>query len=314
MKAIRKVMLSWGNMSVPVKIMPLVDADSHKIPSEIDVHRECNQKVVTENLCPECQKLFRSEMQTFCPQCHQTIGPEIHNLCSKCRARVEESIVDKWCPSCEKKIIDKDIKSVFLVGKNQLMELTEEERQEWKKTFPDKDEIKVNWVIRKREINPVYFLTAYTLVPDKKGEYGYEFFRQVLSGDEFDLIADMVISTRNYRSIITHENGSLLLITLINYDEIVWPEIPQVQLPADLIEKGKDIMFKMAERRFKPEEHARNPYREYFETLVARKIEQKEVAFKPPAAPSLEALDEITKQLMANLPDAQEKTKKVTKK
>lgn len=315
MKAIRKATLVWGNVTVPVKIMPLVDTGAYKIPNEIEVHRKCNQKVTTETFCPKCNKPFiKAGFQTSCPNCHQIFEPKIQTFCLECQTLVTEPKIEKFCPTCQKKITDKDIKVVFLVGENQLIELTEKEKKKWQETFPDKEKINVVSIIRKREINPVYFLTTYMLVPDENGECGYEFFRQALSDNELVLVVDLVITTKNYRAIISHENGRLLLITLLNYDEIVWPEIPKVKLPPELIETGKDVMFKMADRQFKPEEHARNPYREYFYALVAKKIKKQKMIFKPPPVPSPEVLNGITKQLMANLQNLQEQIKKEAKK
>ena len=314
MKAIRKAVLSWWNLTVPVKIMPLIGSEVHLIPKEIDVHQKCNQDVTEAILCPSCKKVFKAKVQVSCPECHRTFEPEIQNLCSECKSKVKEPIIKKWCPTCKKQITDKVIKKVFPVGEDQLMELSDKEIEQWEKNFPDKEKINVGWVTRKREINPVYFLTTYTLVPDKKGEYGYEFFRQMLADNELVLIADVVISKNNYRAIISHENGRLLLITLVNYDEIEWPDVPPVQLPAELVEKGKDFLFKLADRQFRPEEHARDPYREYFQMLVAKKVEKREVAFRPPLVPSPEVQDEITKQLMASLLSVQQEIKKEEKK
>ncbi|MBI5228818.1 hypothetical protein HY991_01820, partial [Candidatus Micrarchaeota archaeon] len=125
MKAVRKAMLSWWNLTVPVKVMPLIDSEVHRIPKEISVHQKCNQKVAEENLCPKCKKVFKPEVQTACPKCHRVFKPEIQNLCSECKTKVKEPSTKKWCPTCNKAITDRVIKEVFPVDKDQLMELSD---------------------------------------------------------------------------------------------------------------------------------------------------------------------------------------------
>ena len=284
MKAVRKAELVLAMLSIPVKIVPILNKEAHLVPKEIEIHQECGQEIKKEWFCPACKKLFAAIDLTKCPSCGEVFEPEVNTYCVECKTKVESPEVDSWCPRCKKRLKPGEIEKVFLLKEDKLMKLTPKEKKNWKNLLPDRKKIEVKYVILKKGISILYFDSVYALAPEKKGIYEYVLLKEIL-GEEMALIAEVVLKTQHYRALIYPEMNVLLLITLNPYDKIVLPKIPEIELPFDVVEMGKEAIFQIASRRFRPEEHTRDMYREYFEMLVEKKIRRKKVTLKPPLIP-----------------------------
>ena len=296
MKAVKKATLVLANLVIPVKIMPILSKEAHLVPKEIEVHRECGQEIKKEWFCPVCKKLFVAIDGTKCPSCGEVFEPEVETYCRECKTKVESAEQDNWCPRCKKRLKPREIEKVFLLEEDKLMKLTSKEKKDWENLLPDKKKIEVKYVILKRGISALYFDKVYALAPEKKGIYEYVLLKEIL-GEEMALVAEVVLKAQHYRALIYPEKNVLLLITLNPHDKIVLPKIPEIEFPFDLVEMGKEAIFQISSRRFRPEEHTRDMHREYLEMLIEKKIKGKKVSLKPPIMPPPEILEEISKDL-----------------
>jgi len=292
----------------------------------VKLHKECNQEIVKEPLCPNCKKPLRVKDLVTCPSCGEVFEPQsVDAFCTKCNALVDRDKVKevKWCPKCNRKVLSKEVKQAFPVDKDKLMEITRKEKEEWENLLPEEGNIEIRYPIHREGISPIYFDTIYGLIPniDKAKEekelhlikFLYALFREILEDGKLAFVVDLFIKKKYHRALIMYERRILVLITLIEQDRITWPEIPgpEIDLPFDQLGIAKEGVRRIAYGRvFQPEEDARDPSLQYFQTLVERKIRKKKVVYKPPVRVSPEEIEEVTKEIESTLIEGQKKNEK----
>ncbi len=81
--------------------------------------------------------------------------------------------------------------------------------------------------VEEDEIDPVFYQSAYYLVPDELARKSYALLTEAMEQDGRVALARMVMRTKEYLAAIRPSNGRLMLSTMIYSDEVVDPaEIP----------------------------------------------------------------------------------------
>ncbi len=126
-------------------------------------------------------------------------------------------------------------------------------------------------------IEPQYFDTPYTLLPDKRGEKGYTLLRETLKRTGKAGIAQVVIRTRQYLAVLLPHNHYLALQTLRYADEILSDEALD-EPPSTLKAAGVNAReVKMAEQLVEEMTEAWKPgqYQDTYRGDLLARVKQK---------------------------------------
>lgn len=158
--------------------------------------------------------------------------------------------------------------------------------------------------VRLPEIDPIYFETSYYVVPDRAGERAYALLFAALKKTEYVALAKVAMHGREHVMVIRPASRGLLAHTMFYGDEIG----AENEYPANttgIAAKELQLATTFVEAiagPFAPEEF-KDTYREEVESLIAQKIERREVAassgpsIKPAAAPVVDIMEALKKSI-----------------
>ena len=178
--------------------------------------------------------------------------------------------------------------------------------------------IDISDFVDQSEIDPVFYDSAYYLVPDELARKSYVLLAEAMEEANRVAIASFVMRTKQYLVAIRPVNGALMMSTMVYADEIVSPaDIPGLDelgetetTEAELTMAGQLIDSLTSD--FEPERYE-DSYRQQVLELVEAKASGEVRAIEAPAAAEDEGVVDLLAALEASVNAAKE-TKKATKK
>jgi DNA end-binding protein Ku len=154
------------------------------------------------------------------------------------------------------------------------------------------------------EIDPVYFETSYYVSPDRAGEKPYALLYAALRKTGFVALAQIAMHRREHVAVIRAGDRGILMHTMFYANEVRKDQEFKAD-PAIVSEKELGLAVRLIEAlatKFEADKF-KDKYREQVETLIAAKIQGREVASgqaQPvPAAPAVDIMEALKKSLAA---------------
>ncbi len=180
-----------------------------------------------------------------------------------------------------------DVVRGFEVAPGRYVEVTDEDLAELE---PERTRtIDVEQFVARGELDPIYFETAYYVVPDLDRVRPFAVLLRALQQSNKAAIAWIVLRSRRHLAALQPRGDLMLLTTLLFADEVVSPESLAPPLPADLTGREVDMAELLVQTLSGPFEPTR--YRDDYRERLLALIEQRagdavEVAEPPPPAPA----------------------------
>jgi DNA end-binding protein Ku len=195
------------------------------------------------------------------------------------------------------------------------------EREEIRRLAPKTSAVAdITEFVRLAGIDPVFFESSYYVAPERTGEKAYAILYTALKETGLAAVAELAMHGRNHVLIVRPGPLGLVAHTMYYLDEVrrdlEWRADPSLVSEKEL-ELAKTLV-KTLESGFEPEKY-RDRYREQLESLIASKLQGREVAEQPAAkqagAPVVDILEALQKSLAAvRKPPAEEKAQTPKKK
>jgi DNA end-binding protein Ku len=161
------------------------------------------------------------------------------------------------------------------------------------------------------DIDPIYYDSAYYLVPDATTAKPYKLLAQAMDESQKVGIARFVMRTKQYVAAVRPKDGKLLLSTMVYDDEVVRPEeiggfdvLDKVEVGSKEVAMAEQLIASLSDA-FEPGRH-RDTYREAVLELIERKAAGETEILAPPSAPAAEKVIDLMAALEASVAAAKE--------
>jgi DNA end-binding protein Ku len=161
------------------------------------------------------------------------------------------------------------------------------------------------------DIDPIYYDSAYYLVPDATTAKPYKLLAEAMEESRKVGIARFVMRTKQYVAAVRPKDGKLLLSTMVYDDEIVRPEeiggfdvLEKVDVGEKEVAMAEQLIASLSDS-FEPSKH-RDTYREAVLELIERKAAGETEILPAPAAPAAEKVIDLMAALEASVAAAKE--------
>jgi DNA end-binding protein Ku len=161
------------------------------------------------------------------------------------------------------------------------------------------------------EIDPIYYDSAYYLVPDAATAKPYKLLATAMQDAQKVGIARFVMRTKQYVAAVRPKDGRLLLSTMVYDDELVRPEeiggfevLEKVDVAAREVSMAEQLIESLG-TEFEPSKH-RDTYREAVLGLIERKAAGEDTTVAPPTAPAQDKVIDLMAALEASVAAAKE--------
>jgi DNA end-binding protein Ku len=161
------------------------------------------------------------------------------------------------------------------------------------------------------DIDPIYYDSAYYLVPDAATAKPYKLLAEAMEQSQKVGIARFVMRTKQYVAAVRPKDGKLLLSTMVYDDEVVRPEeiggfdsLEKVEVGPKEVAMAEQLIASLSEE-FEPSKH-RDTYREAVLELIERKAAGETEILAPPSAPAAEKVIDLMAALEASVAAAKE--------
>jgi DNA end-binding protein Ku len=161
------------------------------------------------------------------------------------------------------------------------------------------------------DIDPIYYDSAYYLVPDATTAKPYKLLAQAMDESQKVGIARFVMRTKQYVAAVRPKDGKLLLSTMVYDDEVVRPEeiggfdvLDKVEVGSKEVAMAEQLIASLSDA-FEPGKH-RDTYREAVLELIERKAAGETEILAPPSAPAAEKVIDLMAALEASVAAAKE--------
>lgn len=177
------------------------------------------------------------------------------------------------------------------------------EKEDFQRASPEKSgRIDIEAFVGKEEIDPIYFVKPYYLVPGEGGDKAYVLLREALAQVKKVGVAKVILRERENLVALVPQGDDLMLIDLRYMDEIRdsgdLPIPKSVDVKKEEISMALDLIEKM-DGKFEPEKY-KNTFVEKLEKLIRDKAKGKKLSPVPPSPKATESSD-LVAQLRASL-------------
>ncbi|MBI5632884.1 MAG: hypothetical protein HZA15_05335, partial [Nitrospirae bacterium] len=213
-----------------------------------------------------------------------------------------------FCPTEEKIVPPDEIVRGYETGPDRFILITDEELAS---VSPERSStIEISEFIDLQEVDPIYFIHPYYLVPAKGGEKAYQLLAEVLRRTERAGLAKFVMGEREYLVAICSTEGVLSLITLHYSSEILADEAasPKVEAAGSAEKEHAEKTIRKMLSGFDPEKYADRRRKKIMDILKAKM--KKRGAVEAPGAE--EEVEEGPADLVAVLKESMRKVKTKT--
>ncbi len=175
--------------------------------------------------------------------------------------------------------------------------------------------IDVTEFVELSEIDPVYFDSAYWLVPDAVAAKAYALLASALAESGKVAIARFVMRTKQYLAAVRPRDGLLALSTMVYADEVVSASelegveaLDSVEVSKKELEMARQLIDSLTEE-FQPEQHE-DGYRQRVLELVEAKAAGQEQPVVAPAAPAADTVIDLMAALEQSVAEAKKSRKR----
>jgi len=165
------------------------------------------------------------------------------------------------------------------------------------------------------DIDPVYFDSAYWLVPDEIAAKAYALLAAALAESGKVAIARFVMRTKQYLAAIRPRDGLLAMSTMVYADEVIAADdlegaevLDAVEVSPKELEMAQQLIESLTEH-YGPERHE-DGYRQRVLDLVEAKAAGKEQPVIAPAAPAADTVVDLMAALEQSVADAKKARKR----
>lgn len=219
-----------------------------------------------------------------------------HQLHKKCGSRIK---YQKWCPHDEEVVGNDEIVKGYEYSKGSYVLMTEEDFEDV--PVPTKHTIEVVAFVQASEIDPIYYDTTYYLEADEAGRKPFALLMKAMQKKGVQALGKIALRNKENLCIVREgDGGSVVLETLFWPDEI--RNAPDQDLSGVKVDekelKMAHSLIEMLEEKFEPEQY-KDEYRGALMTVIEAKVEGKEVAHAPEAAPArtIDLMEALKKSL-----------------
>ena len=165
------------------------------------------------------------------------------SLCPHCKQPIKHK---RWCPHCNKEVNYAELLKGYKIAKDKYIILTKEELERIKlKTTKC---IEIYEFVDLNQIDPIYFETAYYIVPDELGAKAYSLFAEALRLSNKAAIGKVVMRNKEYLVLLRAYKKGIVMHILHYLGEV--RNIEEVKEVLDSKENLKRILLD----NFSPEE------------------------------------------------------------
>jgi len=196
-----------------------------------------------------------------------------NELHAPCKSRLKRQ---RWCPVCAREVTGEEVIKGYEYTKGQYVQMSEEDFESI--PVPSKRTIEVARFVQGKDIDPVFYDTAYVLEPEDLGKKPYALFMHALNSKGMTAVAHVTIRKREQLCALRPHGGNLMLETLYYSDELrvdLTKEVPEVQL-TDAEQKMSEALVDLMAGEFDATEY-KDVYREALMEVISAKLEGKEV-------------------------------------
>jgi DNA end-binding protein Ku len=156
------------------------------------------------------------------------------------------------------------------------------------------------------DIDPIYYDSAYYLVPDAATAKPYKLLATAMEQSQKVGIARFVMRTKQYIAAVRPKDGRLLLSTMVYDDEVVKPEeiggfdaLERVDVAEGELAMAEQLIASLSDE-FAPAKH-RDTYRDAVLDLIERKAAGETEIIAAPSAPSADKVIDLMAALEASV-------------
>ncbi len=207
-----------------------------------------------------------------------------HQLHDKDGVRIQQKRV---CPEDGEEVAYENIVKGYEISPGRHVVVTQDELEsiDPKKTRT----IDIEDFVELEQIDPIYYDSAYYLVPDKGADKAYNLLLRAMHDSGRVAIARVVIRTKEHLTAIRPTGDVLTMATMLFSDEVVSPdkldELPEEDDTASKreLDMARQLIESLSSP-FEPDKY-QDTYRERVLELIERKAEGEEIAVQPAEEP-----------------------------
>ncbi len=219
-----------------------------------------------------------------------------NQLHKECHTRLRQPL---FCPTCNRMVERTEIVKGYEHEKDQYVLFTEQELE--KAQPPSARAMEILEFVKQEEVDPLHFDASYFATPEDAGKKAYYLLRKAMEDSGYAAIAKLTMHQREYTVILRQRAKGLTLHTMFYANEIRQVEEYGQTDKIELKEQEKKLALQLIESLaapFDPQKY-RDEYQERLKTLIAAKLEGREVAAapQPQLAPVIDLMEALKKSL-----------------
>ncbi len=218
-------------------------------------------------------------------------------LHGKCKTRLKQQYV---CPTDNEIVTRDQMVKGYEFAKEQYVVFTEEEIKAMAET--SSPAIEITEFVPLKEVDPLYFDSAYYLGPDKGGDRAYALLAAAMRETHRCALAKWAARGKGYLVLIRPVEKGLIMQTLLYADEVRQiDEVPlgDAQIKDSELKLAVQLVDQISSEEFHPENYEDEVRKRYHEA-IQRKVEGQEVTAAAPEQPRAQIID-LMEALKASL-------------
>jgi DNA end-binding protein Ku len=218
-------------------------------------------------------------------------------LHGKCHSRLKQQYI---CPKDNEIVTRDQMVKGYEFAKEQYVTFTEEEIKAMAET--SSPAIEITEFVPLKEVDPIYFDSAYYLGPDKGGDRAYALLAAAMRETQRCALAKWAARGKGYLVLIRPVAKGLIMQTLLYADEVRQiDEVPlgDAQIKDPELKLAVQLVDQISSEEFHPENYEDEVRKRYHEA-IQRKVEGQEVIAAAPEQPRAQIID-LMEALKASL-------------
>jgi DNA end-binding protein Ku len=218
-------------------------------------------------------------------------------LHAKCHSRLKQQYI---CPKDNEIVTRDQMVKGYEFAKEQYVTFTDEEIKAMAET--SSPAIEITEFVPLKEVDPIYFDSAYYLGPDKGGDRAYGLLAAAMRETHRCALAKWAARGKGYLVLIRPVDKGLIMQTLLYADEVrKIDEVPlgDAQIKDSELKLAVQLVDQISSEEFRPENYEDEVRKRYHEA-IQRKVEGQEVTAVAPEQPRAQIID-LMEALKASL-------------
>jgi DNA end-binding protein Ku len=218
-------------------------------------------------------------------------------LHAKCKTRLKQQYI---CPTDNEIVTRDQMVRGYEFAKDQYVTFSEDEIKAMAET--SSPAIEITEFVPLKEVDPIYFDSAYYLGPDKGGDRAYSLLAAAMRDTHRCALAKWAARGKGYLVLIRPVAKGLIMQTLHYADEVrAIDEVPlgDAQIKDSELKLAVQLVDQISSEEFHPENYEDEVRKRYHEA-IQRKVEGQEVTAAPTEQPRAQIID-LMEALKASL-------------